>query len=36
MMVFYEGLKYGMIVGGIVTLLGNCIRYGIKMINHFK
>lgn len=36
MNVFYEGLKYGMIVAGIVTIIGNGIRYGIKMINHFK
>lgn len=36
MAVFYEGLKYGMIVSGIVTILSNGIRIGLKMINHFK
>jgi len=36
MNVFYEGLKYGMIVAGVVIFLGNGIRYGLKMINHFK
>lgn len=36
MMIFYDGLKYGMIVAGIVTIISNGIRYGLKMINHFK
>ena len=36
MAVFYEGLKYGMIVAGVVTVLSNGIRFGLKMINHFK
>lgn len=35
-MMFYEGLKYGMIVAGIVTIISNGIRLGLKMINHFK
>ncbi len=36
MNIFYEGLKYGMIVAGVVTVLSNGIRLGLKMINHFK
>lgn len=36
MNVFYEGLKYGMIVAGIVNLLSNGIRFGIKILNNFK
>ncbi len=30
MELFYEGLKNGLITGGIVTLLGNGIRLAIK------
>lgn len=36
MALFYEGLKYGMIVAGLVTIMSNGIRYCLKMINHFK
>ena len=33
---FYEGLKHGLIVGGIAVMLSNGIRLGLKMINKFK
>ena len=36
MEIFYEGLKYGMIVAGVITILSGGIRLGIKMVNHFK
>lgn len=36
MNIFYDGLKYGMIVAGVVSILSGGIRIGIKMINHFK
>lgn len=36
MEIFYDGLKYGMIVAGVVSILSGGIRIGIKMINHFK
>lgn len=36
MNIFYEGLKQGLIVGGIVMLLSNGIRLGLRMINNFR
>lgn len=36
MELLYEGLKHGLITGGIVALLSNGIRLAIKMINNFK